>query len=103
MKQFLRSPSGKGTIAVYLAGLLLSWPPALSWLVAFILGVFAIRQFWESFHELDDATAVAEQGYGQPLATLAAATGGDCPLCDVTAATAALTASPTDTPRNRSK
>ena len=53
MKAFLNSNAGKGTVGVYLAGLLLAWPPALSWLVAAVMLAFAIRQFRESFRQLD--------------------------------------------------
>jgi hypothetical protein len=57
VKGFLRSPAGQGTLAVYAAGLLLAWPPALSFLVALILFGVAARQFCESFRSLDEQAA----------------------------------------------
>ena len=49
MRAFFGSHAGKATAAVYAAGLLLAWPPALSWLVAVALLIFAIERFRDSF------------------------------------------------------
>jgi arginine exporter protein ArgO len=59
MKSFLHSHAGKGTVGVYLAGLLLAWPPTVSWLGAVYLLAFAVRHFREAFRQLDAAEEAA--------------------------------------------
>jgi hypothetical protein len=84
MRSFFRSPAGVGTIAVYAAGLLLAWPPALSWLVAVVMLVFAIGQFRESFRRLDaEETATPKPIDRSDTATvLALPARGDARPCD---------------------
>ena len=91
MKAFLRSPAGKGTLAVYLAGVLFAWPPALSWLVASILVVFAVLQFRVSFREGHDTSGPeVPDGVGAAASRPFSLTAGECPPVDVNAVLASL-------------
>jgi hypothetical protein len=84
LKAFLRSPAGKATVAVYAAGLLLAWPPALSWLVAAILLAVAVKQFCTAFTEAEpeaDAPAVRIAAITAVPAS-AGAVGNKHELCD---------------------
>lgn len=57
MKWFVKSHAGKGTAAVYVACILIIWPPALSWAAAVVALCFAWREFKSSFRQLDEADA----------------------------------------------
>ena len=56
MKRFLMTHAGKGTAGIYLASLLIFWPPALSWMAAAAAIVFSLREFRESFRQIDGET-----------------------------------------------
>ena len=56
---FFRSHAGLATIGMCLVCLLLSWPPAISWLMATLLLAFSIHHLFEAFRELD-ASETAE-------------------------------------------
>jgi hypothetical protein len=52
MRAFFRTHAGKGTGAMYVAALILAYPPSLSFLAAGIAFVFAIDQFRQSFRQV---------------------------------------------------
>jgi membrane protein implicated in regulation of membrane protease activity len=89
VKNYLKTPWGKGTLAVAIAGLLTGWPYTLAWLVAAVLGFFALVQFREAFRELDGEPPAPINNGGRGLTTRAVASGGSSPPLDVAAALAA--------------
>jgi len=69
MRAFFTSHAGKGTVGVYLAVLLIVWPPALSWLAAAALLWWAIRHLRLSFAVLEaSARAEAAESASRDLA-----------------------------------
>jgi len=60
MRAFFKTHAGKGTVGVYLAVLLIVWPPALSWLAAAALLWWAIRHLRLSFAVMEAEERAAE-------------------------------------------
>jgi hypothetical protein len=49
LKRFFKTHAGRGTLGVYLAALLIAWPPALSWMAATRVLWWAARHLRQSF------------------------------------------------------
>lgn len=59
---FLLTRWGKGTAGVLLACLLLAWPPAIAYVTAVVLLVYASHQLRLAFHELEADAVVLPTG-----------------------------------------
>jgi len=57
IKNFMKSHAGKGTFLVYLAALMVLWPPLLTFIAAGACIVLAVREFRESFRQIDKDAA----------------------------------------------
>jgi hypothetical protein len=55
LKRFFKTHAGRGTIGVYLAALLIAWPPALSWMAAACVLWWAARHLRQSFRVADES------------------------------------------------
>jgi hypothetical protein len=81
LKRFVRTHAGRGTLGVYLACLLIAWPPSLSWMVAACVLWWSIRHLRMAFRWLDaesqpwPAAFVLREGAAPALVPIFAGTG----------------------------